>query len=38
MPHVERHRWVKEISEINRRINEGKGSVGRTNGPSPFEA
>jgi hypothetical protein len=25
LPHKERHRWVREISEINRKINEGAG-------------
>ena len=25
MPHSERHRWIKEISDVNRRINEGRG-------------
>ena len=25
MPHGERHRWIKEISDVNRRINEGRG-------------
>ena len=25
MPHQERHRWVKEISDINRRLNESRG-------------
>lgn len=23
MPHMERHRWVKEISDINEKINKG---------------
>jgi hypothetical protein len=23
LPHKERHRWVREISEINRKINQG---------------
>lgn len=38
MPHAERHAWVKEISDINRRINEGKGEGGGrpSVGPSPF--
>jgi hypothetical protein len=25
MPHSERHQWIQEISDVNRRINEGKG-------------
>ena len=37
LPHKERHRWIEEISRINRRINEtaSKGVSGpiRTGGP-----
>jgi hypothetical protein len=25
MPHSERHQWIKEISDVNRRVNEGRG-------------
>jgi len=25
LEHAERHRWVKEIAQINRRLNEGAG-------------
>ncbi len=27
LPHKERHRWVREISEINRKINDSAGSM-----------
>ena len=28
LAHGERHRWIKEISEINRKINQGAGPAG----------
>lgn len=33
LPHKERHRWIEEISRINRRINETAKQGGKPSGP-----
>jgi hypothetical protein len=32
MPHKERHRWVEEISKINKKINKQSGSTSSPGG------
>ena len=36
MEHKERHMWIKEISEINKRINEASKGSGGSSGETSF--